>query len=203
MQLSDRARRALFGEPAFHTKTAVIFDCAVHVELFGRTPCWAWWRVMCVSIFGNRSFSCVFAVGQSRLFGRQFLLMLSSLPYFSYLSSWDQQIEDVSEIAARHHERSFWGWGCSSRLVRWLWTIWSIGSLLLCRQMWKTVFLLLAADGIAVLAVFWTYHRPDVLLVMCIDGRICWQSSFGLGRPCHRTSWPCWSSCAVFCHLGH
>ena len=37
---------------------------------------------MCVSIFGNRSFSSVLAAGHSRLIGRQFLPMLLSLPCF-------------------------------------------------------------------------------------------------------------------------
>ena len=35
---------------------------------------------MCVSISGSRSFSSVLAAGHSRLIGRQFLLMLLSLP---------------------------------------------------------------------------------------------------------------------------
>ena len=38
------------------------------------------------------------------------------------------------------------------------------------------------ADGFAVSAVFWTYIRPDVLVMVCIDGRIYWQSPWGLGR---------------------
>ena len=37
---------------------------------------------MCVSILGSRSFFSVLAAGHSRLIGRQFLLMLSSLPGF-------------------------------------------------------------------------------------------------------------------------
>ena len=37
---------------------------------------------MCVSILGSRSFSCVLAAGHSRLIGRLFLPMLSSLPGF-------------------------------------------------------------------------------------------------------------------------
>ena len=43
-QLSDRTRRALFGEPGFFLEmpaamSAVIVDSAVHVECFGRKPC--------------------------------------------------------------------------------------------------------------------------------------------------------------------
>ena len=42
MQLSDRARRALFGERFFLEKpavmSAVVVDSAVHVECFGRKP---------------------------------------------------------------------------------------------------------------------------------------------------------------------
>ena len=78
--------------------------------------------------------------------------------------------------------RASWGGGCSSRLVRWLWTIWPIGSPPLCRHAWK-----MAADGISVRAVFWTYRRPDVMVVVWIDGRINWQSSLGLGRSWRRT----------------
>ena len=48
-------------------------------------------------------------------------------------------------------------------------------------------FPLMAADGIAV----WTYHRPDVLVVVCIDGRFYWQYSWGLGISCQRTGRPC------------
>ena len=59
-------------------------------------------------------------------------------------------------------------------------------------------FLLMAADGYAVLAVFWTYRRSDVLVV-----QIYWQSSWGLGRSCRRTGRPCWASCAAVCYLGH
>ena len=33
-----------------------------------------------------------------------------------------------------------------------------------------TAFLLMAADEIAVLAVFWTHRRPDVLAMICIVG---------------------------------
>ena len=91
---------------------AVIIDSAVHVECFSRKPCWAGWKGMCVSIVGSRRYSSALAAGHSRLFGRQFVPMLLSLPgflcldywdyrvvpYFRYLSSWDWQIEDVSEI---------------------------------------------------------------------------------------------------------
>ena len=37
---------------------------------------------MCVSIFGSMSLSSVFAAGHSRLMGRQYLLILLSLPGF-------------------------------------------------------------------------------------------------------------------------
>ena len=37
---------------------------------------------MCVCIFGNRRLSSVLPIGHSRLIGRQFLPMLSSLPGF-------------------------------------------------------------------------------------------------------------------------
>ena len=97
---------------------------------------------------------------------------------------------------------SFLWWWCSSRLVRWLWTIWPIGSLPLCRQVRKTAFPLMAADGISVWAVLWTYRRPDVLVVVWIDGRIYWQSSWGLCWSCRRTRRPCLASCAAVCIIG-
>ena len=56
----------------------------------------------------------------------------------------------------------------------------------------------MAADGIVVLAVLTTYRRLYALVVVCIDGRIYWQSSLGLGRSYRPTGRPCWASCA-FC----
>ena len=56
----------------------------------------------------------------------------------------------------------------------------------------------MAADGIAVWAFFWTYRQSGVLVVVWIDGRIYWQSSWGLCRSCRRTGRPCWASCLPF-----
>ena len=58
--------------------SAVIIDSAVHVECFGRKPCCAGWKEMCVSILG-RGVSCLLAAGHRRLMGHQFL---PSLPGF-------------------------------------------------------------------------------------------------------------------------
>ena len=83
MQLSDRARRALFGEPAFSWEPGSnVVDSAVHVECFGRRPCWEGWKGMCVSILGSICFSSVLVAAHSRLIGRQILPMLLSLPGF-------------------------------------------------------------------------------------------------------------------------
>ena len=62
--------------------SAVIVDSAVHVEYFGRRPCYAGWKGMCVRIFGCRSFSSVLAAGHSRLIWRQFMPMLLSMSGF-------------------------------------------------------------------------------------------------------------------------
>ena len=85
MQLSDRARQALFGEPEkpaaiSAAMSAVIVVSAVHVECFARKLCLAGWKGVCASILGSISFSIVLAAGHSRLIGLQFLPMLLSLP---------------------------------------------------------------------------------------------------------------------------
>ena len=64
--------------------SAVIADCKCSavssVECFGRKPFRAGRNGICVSILGSRSFSSVLAAGCSRLMGRQFMPLLSSLP---------------------------------------------------------------------------------------------------------------------------
>ena len=65
MQLSDRARRAQFGDPAFFLEKPAAISA-----------------VMCVSILDSRSFSSASTAGHSRLIGRQFLPTLLSLPGF-------------------------------------------------------------------------------------------------------------------------
>ena len=59
--------------------SAVIVD-SDNVEYFGRKPCLAGWKGMCVSILGSRCYSSVLAAGHIRLIGRQLLPMLLSLP---------------------------------------------------------------------------------------------------------------------------
>ena len=93
--------RLFLEKPA--AMSAVIVDSVVDVECFCQKPCCAGWKGMCVSIFGCRSISIVFAAGHSRLIGRQFLPgfrigMIIACAIFQVLFSRDYQIEDVGEI---------------------------------------------------------------------------------------------------------
>ena len=117
-------------------RSVVIGDSAVHVESFDRRPCWAGWKVMCVSILGSRSSSSVLSAGHRRLILRK-----------SCQWCCPCRVLGSGMIIALCHNS---GW------IQLLWIIWPIVSLIFCRQAWNMTFLLIAANGIAARAVFWT-----------------------------------------------
>ena len=93
-------------------KSAVIDDSAMHVESFGRRPCWAGWKGMCVSILGSRSSSSVLAAGHIRLIGCQsfhccwpcrvigsgMIIALCNISGICPVEIGGVEIEDISEL---------------------------------------------------------------------------------------------------------
>ena len=158
MHLSDRAQRVLFDQPTFFLRSrqqcrrwSSTEQCmsSVSVESYVEQR-----GKGCVSIcLATWVFPAFWPLGTVDWWGassgRFFWSGLLSLCAISKVSV---QLR-LTDLRCQcdcwwHHDRSSWGWGCSSRQVRWLWMIWPIGRLLLCRLAWKTAFLLNTADGI-------------------------------------------------------
>ena len=123
------------------------------------------------------------------------------MPYFRYLSSWDWQIKDVSEIVDGTMSERFDVEGLipSSPMA-----VVDLAN--------RNAYFVSAGVkyGVPVNVIWWNCHlscllesSPAIaLVVVWIDGRIYWQYSSGLGWSSRRTGRPCLACIAAFWGFG-